>query len=175
MAGQMENIRINGLKVSTELVCLQIELAVDDKSHFTEICRLLNHHKINILFMTTAEHSGQTYGLFCIDADKLIAVENLLKNDPSIKASARVFPGTGLLTIFPHQSSLGMVGLVLEKLGDNQIPVYGMASSIAAITFVTEYRCLDDAAKLIAECMELPESATPVTSMIKIQQIDSKV
>lgn len=172
-ADQMQKIRINGLKLSSELVRLHLTISEKGKSYLSDICRLLNHHKINILFMTVAEESEQTYGLCCVDANKRCDVENVIKNEPYSKTSVRIFPGAGLLTLFPHQSRLGMVGFVLQKLGDNQIPVYGMASSIAAITFVTDYNRLDDGARVLTNCLELPEKATPTKSTLKVQQIDS--
>lgn len=170
----MQKIRINGLKLSTELVRLHLELSEGDKKPMTDMCRLLGDHKVNILFMTNAVQSEQTYALFCIDADKHRLAESLIGKEPCLKASTRIFPGGGLLTLFPHKSSLRMVGLVLQKLGENRIPMYGLASSIAAITFVTDYNRLDDAAKVLTECLDLPESATPIKSILKVKQIDSK-
>ncbi len=165
----MEKIRINGLKLSDELALLHLEMSSDVSDPLAEVCRLLGDHHINILFMSTAAQSHQKYGICCIESDQTSFAKELISKNSGLLTAVSVKSGVGLVTLFPHQSSLKMVGVVLEKLSGHHIPIYGLASSIAAITVVTDYHHLDHAAQVLAQALNLPQEAAPMRSAIKVK------
>jgi aspartokinase len=167
----MKKIGINGLKLSSELVLLHLEICMDFEQSLADVCRLLDHHNINILFMSTTMPSDHSYGMFCIDADKEADAKQLLVQESRFNATINIHSGVGLLTLFPHQSNLKLVGLALEYFGNNDIPIYGIGSSIGAITFVTDFNRLDDAAKALNQCLAIPPSATPIRSILKVKPV----
>jgi aspartokinase len=169
----MEKISINGLKLSSKLVLLNLELSMNCKNSLANLCQLLGDHNVNILFISTTTQSDHQHGIFCIDAEKQRYVEQLIAQAPQFKATVKVVPGVGLLTLFPHQSNLKLVGVVMQNLGNKKIPIYGLASSIAAITFVIDFNRLDDAAHLLIRCLKIPQSVTPLRSILKVRQVDS--
>jgi aspartokinase len=165
----MQKLRINGLKLSEELVLLRVEAPADG---LAQLSRLLGNNQINILFMTTAAVSDRIYGYCCIDSDKAHAVEALINQAPQLASAVRMISGVGLLTLFPHQSNLRMMGLALECLGKHRIGIHALASSIATVTFVIDYHRLDDVAEILTNCFELPQSATPARSILRVRAMD---
>jgi len=89
-------------------------------------------------------------------AGKLI--DNLLQPH---KISSEVTTSVGTLTLFPHQASLNILGLVLTIFGQHELPVYGMNSSISALAINTDYHRLDEVAQLLKSAFLLPENHAP--------------
>ncbi len=168
----MEQIHIKGLKLSDELALLHLEMSGDILDPLAEVCRLLGDNHINILFMSSATQAHQKHGICCIESDQTSLAQELISKNSNLVTAASVKSGVGLVTLFPHQSSLKMVGVVLEKLSEHVIPIYGLASSIAAITVVTDFHYLDSAAQVLGRSLHLPHDATPVRSGIKIKPKD---
>lgn len=86
-------------------------------------------------------------------------IDNLLH--PHEKLCSKVAASVGTLTLFPHQSSLNKLGLVLTMFGKHGLPVYGMNSSISALAINTDYHRLDEAAELLKTVFLLPENHAP--------------
>ncbi|MGD9211231.1 MAG: hypothetical protein PVI90_10665 [Desulfobacteraceae bacterium] len=170
----MGKISINGLKLSSELVLLQLESSTNVEDSLAKVCRVLGDNSINILFISTTTSSGDLCGILCIDSGKKHHAQQLISQLPNLKNTIKITSSVGLLTLFPHQSNLKLVAVVMQQLGENKIPIYGMGSSIAAITFVIDFHRLDDAAKVLLQCLEMPQSATPMKSRLKIRQVQKR-
>ena len=80
------------------------------------------------------------------------------------------YPSVGLLSVFPHQSSLRILGLSLYALGKASLPVYGLASSLSALTFVTDYCSLDGAVAALVSYLEMPPNQGPVRAEFRVTQ-----
>jgi hypothetical protein len=72
--------------------------------------------------------------------------------------------------VFPHHSNLKLLGLALYLFGKARLPVYGMASSISSLTFITDYLQLDNAVATLLEYVDLPPNHAPFRPGIHIVQ-----
>jgi hypothetical protein len=68
----------------------------------------------------------------------------------------------GLISLFPHQFNLKILGLSLFALGVAGLPFYGMASSLSALTLITDYGRLDNAVAALQEHLAAPGENAPL-------------
>lgn len=76
----------------------------------------------------------------------------------------------GIITIFPHQSAVKILGAVMVSWAEQSIPIYGIATSLSAISFVTDYNLLDRSTKVIQDLFQLPEDHAPIKPEILYRQ-----
>lgn len=155
MSIMMGKAVINGIKFSPELVLLSLADSAGDSPSMGTICRILN--RINMPFIT----AGQGHAC-CVPAGEIDRAQALAGVDERLVSRLRLMYGVGLLSIFPHRSSLKVLGLSMRALGNVHVPFFGMASSLAALTFVVRYGQLDAAAASLAEYLALPDGYVPL-------------
>jgi len=94
----------------------------------------------------------------------------VVEGEPKLKENLEYIPGVGTLSIFPHHSKLKLLGLSFYLLGKQHLPLYGMASSISSLTFITDYSQLDRAVSILLEYMDLPRNHAPFRTEIHVIQ-----
>jgi aspartokinase len=124
-----------------------------------ELCRLLSDQRINIAFMAMTGIGGEQPTLCCIDVCDCGEVLSAIEQDEALKKVVRIGnPDVGLLSVYPHQASLNLLGKAFHVLCENNVTVHGMSSSIGALTFVMDYDCLDKAVAALAGSLELDQN-----------------
>jgi aspartokinase len=107
---------------------------------------------------------------FCLNQDKFSTTSEILKKECSLpigwKISSRGH--VGIITIFPHQSTIKILGVMAAQ----SIPIYGIATSLSAISFVTDYQLIDKAIEVIQDLFQLPEDHAPIKPEIRYYQSD---
>jgi hypothetical protein len=106
----------------------------------------------------------------CVDATQQAAVQQALDAHPTVKAHVSYTPGIGLLTLFPHRSSLTLFGLSLRALAGADIRVLELASSIGALTYVLDHSKLDQAAEVLKSYFKLEGNHTPFRADFVVSQ-----
>jgi aspartokinase len=165
-----KKIRINGIKLSTELVqinFLNLFLSQDFRVLFFQ---LLAQHQINIPFILTSGMGERVIGSCCVAAEDIRRIKIVVEREPKLKENLEFIPGVGTLSIFPHHSKLKLLGLSFYLLGKQHLPLYGMASSISSLTFITDYSQLDNAVSILLEYMDLPPNHSPFRPEIHVIQ-----
>jgi len=145
-----------------------------EKSVLTEILSQLASLQINLSFLCLDETSAGHVSFCMTETDYTLAgklIDNLLQ---PYKIYSEVVTSIGTLTLFPHQSSLRILGRVLTLFGQHGLPVYGMNSSISALAVNTDYHHLDQAAKLLKEVFQLPENHAPFRQHLPISTSDEQ-
>jgi hypothetical protein len=165
MDSSFSKLPIGGLKLSSELV--QIRLLPDSGFSVTEMLRLLADHRINVTMVSLDATDGELTGIGCIFAEDRVPAESALQ---SLAAAIDMLSPVGALTIFPHQARLLLIGKILSALGEDGLPVYGMASSHSALTLTTDYRRLDDAVSAVCRIVSLPENHAPFRPEFRVKQ-----
>lgn len=112
-------------------------------------------------FLSTENRSDGIQAAGCVDAAHLALVKRLIDAEPALSPHVKYTPGVGLLTLFPHQSSLKMFGLSLRTLARANLRVFALASSIGALTYVLEYSRMDEAAAVLQTCFKLAGNHAP--------------
>ena len=130
---------IHRLKLSSSMVGLSFRRTPIGHRLKDVLCQRFAGNGINLTFITTQRVAGEE-NLFCclIDADWHHA-EPLIER-PGLYSGPRfrIHPAVSLLSVFPHQSDIGLVAWLLHTLWTMEIPVRAAASSIAALTLVVD-------------------------------------
>jgi aspartokinase len=149
------------MRFSRELVQIHIAGLQADKDVLTALLHALAERKINLFSLSFDGSLGMHANLCMAKGDFTRAqkvIDDLLQ---PLKAEVFFYDSVGNLALFPHQSRFRFAALALSILGENKLPVYGMSSSISALSYNTDYHLLDQAADLLQTVFQLPENHTP--------------
>ena len=168
--GINKKIRINGIKLSTELVQINLLNGSSPQDFRPLFFQLLAQHQINIPFILTGGMEEEIIGSCCVSAEDIHRIKKVVEGEPTLKEHLEFIPGVGTLSIFPHHSKLKLLGLSFYLFGKQHLPLYGMASSISSLTFITDYSQLDNAVSILLEYMDLPPNHAPFRPEIHVIQ-----
>jgi aspartokinase len=171
----MEKLKVGGLKQSLEFC--QFDLRGPDSSEKTvsKISKLLASQKCNIEFLTYNLKSNRSHQLtFCVSQDKSSRTSEILRKDGLLPAGWHMTcrEHVGILTVFPHHSATQILAIIMVSWGGQSIPVFGIATSLSAISFVTDYHIIDKAVEAIQDSLQLPENRAPLKPEIRYYQSD---
>ncbi len=164
-------IDISGIKISRELI--QFNWLTDAENIVPGLpffCRMAEN-RINITFLGTGRDKKKTFSFCCVETEYFDQVQQLMKQDPEILKNVEMMNSVGTLTLFPHQSNFKLLGLVLAELGRNRLPIYGIGTSISALTFSTKYSLLNEAINKLGQVLNLPPDHTPFRPEFRVKQI----
>lgn len=164
-------LKIDGIKFSEELVLLNLPDSGNTGSLATTFLHLLARNRINIPFVTLTRRQSGLWLTGCVGVDKMDQVGNLLQEEPELVSQLEAIPSVGLLTLFPHRAGLRILGLALATFDRAQLPLYGLASSLSALTFVTGFSHLDRAVEYLEEVVVLPENHAPFKPQFRIKHV----
>ena len=99
-----------------------------------------------------------------------VLVNELIDSDPNLTSNAEFISPVGLVSIFPHRSSLKIFGLILSVFSRERLPLYGLASSISTLTCITDYARLDQAVTAIQEYIDVPIDQSRLKPEIHVKQ-----
>ena len=165
-----KKIRINGIKLSRELVLVNLLNRFIPQDFRALFFQLLAQHQINIPFILTCSMGEEIIGSCCVAAEDIHRIKKVVEGEHRLKENLEFILGVGTLSIFPHHSKLKLLGLSFYLLGKQHLPLYGMASSISSLTFVTDYTQLDRAVSILLEYMDLPPNHAPFRPEIHVIQ-----
>jgi hypothetical protein len=166
----MKKIRVEGIKLSDELLQVNLRSLSVSKTPASQICQLLTINQINMPFLSMTHMEEGLHLSLCVTSEDSIRVRALLESEPTLTGNLEFIPAVGLLSLFPHQSSLKFLGLSLCAFKKAHVPLYGMASSISALTFITDYAHLDRAVASLEKYLDFPPNFAPYRPEIHIRQ-----
>jgi hypothetical protein len=168
--GFNKKIRINGIKLSTKLV--QINLLNGSLPENTRplFFQLLSQNQINIPFSLLTCMGEKILLSCCVESEDIDRIKKVVDKNPILKENIEFISSVGALSIFPHHSKLKLLGLSFYLLGKQHLSLYGMASSISSLTFIMDYSQLDEAVSILLEYMDLPPNHTPFRPEIHVIQ-----
>jgi len=169
-AGLNKTIRINGIKLSNELVQINLLNGSRVQGFRALFFRLLAQNQINIPFILVTGMGEKIQGSCCVAAEDIKRTKQLVTMEPELRENIEILPAVGALTLFPHHSNLKLLGLSFYILGQARLPFYGMASSISSLTFITDYPQLDKAVSTLLEYVDLPPNHAPFRPEISVIQ-----
>lgn len=166
----MTEIQINGLKISGALCLVRLHHSTPDIYRLPAFCGIMAGSQINLPFISTDHHSSGIQAACCVEAKHQMLTQKLVDADPMMKGHVSYIPDVGLLTLFPHQSSLKLFVRSLRALSMENVRVLEMASSIGALTYVLDYAQLDAAAELLRSCFKLDGNHSPFRAEFVVRQ-----
>ena len=169
----MEKLKVGGLKQSLELC--QFDLRAPDSSEeiASRVSKLLIYQKINMEFITYYPNRNSYHKLtFCISQDKFSTTSEILKKEGSLPMGWEISSRghVGIITIFPHQSAVKILGVIMVSWAAQSIPIYGIATSLSAISFVTDYHLIEKTIENIQDLFQLPKNHAPIKPEIHYYQ-----
>ncbi len=167
---------IGGVKQSLELCQFDIKGPGIKEETVHRITGLLASRKINIDFLT---YSSSSKG--CATLTLCTAQNKMHEAMRAIKGGSALFPDCSLnhrehvatVSVFPLDRALNILGLLLRSCSRKAVPVYGIATSLSAISFITEYSSIENVLWAIRETFQLPENHSPLKPEIVFYQSDT--
>lgn len=147
----MERMKIEGIKLSNELVAIIFDDAQNKKDCGSQFCRLLAGSRVNLPFLSVTNTGEDPRACFCVALEDQDMAKGIIAAEPGLESDCELISSVGLITVFHHQFSLGMLGLLLNILGKGQVPIYGLASSLSTLNFITDYAHLNRAVQVIQD------------------------
>ncbi len=166
-----EKNSIGGIKFMENLALFTITEPVSKTGTAMQFFSILSENEINISMISSIMDDRILRTDCSVSEDNLQRILELISPLPELEERLKVLRGLGSISIYPHKSSMNLLGIILFAFGKRKIPVYSMASSISAFTFLTECDCLDKAAKALKEYLMLPENHAPFQQQISIKHI----
>ena len=168
-----ERIRIDGIKLSNELVAINFRNLPDTKDSISRFCQILAQNQINIFFLSTT-CVGESHQISCcVAAEDRSLVRDLIDSELGRASNTEFISEVGLLTLFPHQFSLIILGLVLHVFGKACLPLYGLVSSLSVLTCITDYAQLHRAVIALQEYLDVPPDQISLKPDIHVRQKES--
>ena len=98
------------------------------------------------------------------------AMNAFLQDLEYLKENVEFISSVGALSMFPHRSNLKLMGLAFYLLSRAHLPMYGMATSISSLTFITDYSRLDEAVSTFLKYVDLPPNHAPFRQEVHMIQ-----
>ena len=174
MTAGINKIRIEGIKLSEELVAVNFRDLSTTSDSFLHFCQTLADKQINLVFLSKTGLLGNTQISLCAAINDEIRIREAVAAEPGMVSRAEFISPVGLVSIFHHQFSLKILGLVLSIFGRVPLPLYGSASSLSSLTFVTDYAQLNRAVEAIREHLDVPSDQIylrPETRVVQSREI----
>lgn len=151
----METTRINGFKLSKELVQVKLQCFSNLLSEGFYFLEKLNSNKINIVFLSWIFVDGKIQLSCCIAPEDCYQAQAILASRPGLEKLSYIDLSVGLLSLFPHKNSLSFLAKSLNAFVKVNLPIYGLSSSLSSITFVTDYCSLQDTKSILKESLNI--------------------
>jgi len=162
--------RLSGLKISDELLLVRLTELPLGSGLLPTFCSKLAVNRINMPFLSTEHSAGGVNVLCCVDAAHQSAVKSLIASEPQFAQQAAFTQGVGLLTLYPHRSSLIFFERSFGALNEKNMRIWGLASSVGALTFILDHNRLDEAAAILRARFELTENHAPMRAEFVVTQ-----
>jgi hypothetical protein len=147
-------VSIDGLRLSDELIQVGIRYSpMSDRSRCL-LYKRLAEHAINATFLSLTCHTNGMASSCCVSGKLQDEVRDLIASDPDLEGHIRILVSVGMVSLFPHQNSMKVLGRALQAFGRARLPLYGMGSSLSSLGFITDYARLGEAAEAIEKALK---------------------
>ena len=166
----MERIRIEGIKLSNELVGINFRNLSCAKDYISRFSHILTKNQVNLIFLSFTNIGDNNQVFCCVGIEDRLLVEELIKSDFDLASHADFISPVGSLSIFTHQFSLKILGLILNVFGKTPLPLHGLASSLSVLTCITDYSHLKNAVTAVQEYLYVPSGQISLEPEIYVKQ-----
>ncbi len=162
-------IPLGGMKFSEELALAALSADTPPRGAEVDVLRALAEHQITMFYLSLSRSAGRTRVCLCVAPDRIQAVEQLA----AAKGlwTFRSVRSVGLLTFFPHERRIEALMQALKVFAGSRLPVFGVASTLSALTFVTAFEALDRASERLGQVFKLPENHAPFKPEFRVKPV----
>jgi aspartokinase len=171
----MEKVKLGGMKQSLELCQFDLRGPDSPERIVPRVCKLLASQKINIAFLTYNKRDNESYQLtICLNQCDFTRSSGILNTEGTLPRgwTMRSREHVGILTVYPHHGPIKIIGRVIVLWATQSIPIYGIATSLSAISFITDYHAIDKGSEVILNSFQLPDEHAPIRPELIYYQSD---
>lgn len=165
-----EPIRLGGMKLSGELVQLDLLEPTQEHRALVKLLTLLSEANVNIPHLHQGNIDGGMQSTLCIGSQDYLSLKSTLLQTVQ-NFTTRITSPVGSITLFPHKNSLELVSIAHNVLLTKNIPVHGCSSSVSALVIHTDFTLLEEAASTLLTKFELPENHSPFRPDYTLKQV----
>jgi aspartokinase len=148
---------MDGLTLASGLVEVILWKPAGPPEALGEFARFLAQHRINMNLFLGALLDGVSI-VSCVSEADRDRLDDLMDSSPVSGDEVEWHGRVGLISLFPHRSSLKALGAGIMALARAHIPVGGFCSSLSAVTFIVEQAHHEKALLALAGCFEVPDA-----------------
>lgn len=163
-----DRIPLGGMKFSEELALAVLSDDTPPRGVEVDVLRALAGRQINMFYLSLSRSAGRTRVCLCVAPDRIQAVEQLAAKGLWTFRSVR---SVGLLTFYPHERRIEALMGALQVFAGSGLPVFGVASTLSALTFVTAFEALDRASERLGRVFQLPENHAPFKPEFRVKPV----
>ncbi len=159
----LSQIRINGIRLNSGLIhLLQLPVSRDAESGIPLYQRLARD-RVNVSCLGLRTDALGTSVFCCHENAPLKSGVQSGSDDSALteKPDPDPISNVCIISVYPHNSSMNTLGVLIELLGKNLIPFQQMTSSNAMITFVVEGAYQKNLLELLEQKFDLPPTHAP--------------
>jgi hypothetical protein len=134
-----EKVQMEGMTGTGPLMRVSIVGDLPGADTMTGFLRSLATSRINMRLFIGAESGCGVQATCSVSDADAIRTEVLADSIPELKRCTERRGAEALVSIFPHRFNLQTVGLALMALAEARLPMYGLCSSLSALTFITDH------------------------------------
>ena len=159
-----ENLRADGIKLSLEMTLVTIRTSSGGLDPNARFLKLMGENRINLPFLCSAARDDTTAGTYCILTEDITRANNVIASDKTVMTHIEYLPSVGTISVFPHNFNLEFIGVMLSLMGQSGAPLHGLATSIAALSMITDFSLLEQAANYLSRHVSLPGNHSPAAT-----------
>lgn len=169
MPNMMEKVKIGGIKLSSKLIQLSLLNQDNFGSSISLLFKILNENQINMPFISTSTCGEISQAYCCVSFEDEKRIKDIVGTIEGLDKQIQFINEVGMLSVFPHGSSLKILSLLLYALGNARIPIFGITSSISTLTIITDYDKLEKAVTSLSNYFDLPAGHSPFKSDVSLK------
>jgi hypothetical protein len=163
-------ISVGGIKLSQALAQIDVRWQTETIAQ-VPLLKGLAEKKINLTYLSISSDQASNKASFCVSIADIDEAKKMIDREPNLRGAVTIIAPVGALTVFPHRSSLTLLRSLMFALISAGCLIYGVASSISALTFITDYRFIDLALEALESIIDLPPHHTPYRQEFLVKQI----
>jgi len=163
-------IKLDGIKLSHELVLFNLRDLIWATAAPARFFGYLSDQQINLPFLTSHSTAENMRISCCAAIDDGDRIRRHVDGEPDFEGKVTWVPAVGMLSLFPHKSRLRMLETALAAMAWADLAIHGFATSVSALTLVTDYRGVDRAVEALKRHFELPRGFVPMKPEFKVRQ-----
>ena len=165
-----EPMKLDGIKLSHELVLFNLRDLTRATTALSRFFRYLSDHQINLPFITTLCTAGNARISCCAMLQDGDRIRNHFDGEPDFEGKVTWVPAVGMLSLFPHKSRLRLLETALTAMASADLPIHGFATSVSALSLITDYRGMDLAVTAVKRHFDLPRGHVPMKPELLVSQ-----
>jgi aspartokinase len=161
----VDTLRLGGIKLSGELVQIDVCEPNYSAEKFIALLTRIAEAEITVPHLHQRRSGKRLQSTLCLAAEDYLRVQKELDCLVPDGHSA-VLTSVGSITLFPHRFDFGLFSRVLHALSCDNIPLFGVSTSVSALVIQTENTLLEKAVQATLRVCELPENHTPLRPVV---------